>query len=65
MSVSPVVWMTVLGTSATVAHSLIDLPFRSMAILSLWFTALAAAPAFVPRKAKPRASSLITNETSE
>lgn len=63
MSVSPVVWMTVLGTSATVAHSLIDLPFRSMAILSLWFTALAAAPAFVPRK--PRSSAAHSTDSNK
>lgn len=48
MSVSPVVWFCVIGTSATVIHSLVDLPFRNMAIIAVWFIALASAPAFVP-----------------
>ena len=47
-SVSPVVWFILLGTTATVIHSVIDLPFRSMAIISVWFTALAAAPGLIP-----------------
>jgi O-antigen ligase len=64
MSVSPVVWMTIIGTSATIVHSLIDLPFRSMAIISLWFIALAAAPAFVPRKRRtPSRGAHVTSET--
>ncbi|MGI6100549.1 MAG: O-antigen ligase family protein [Kiritimatiellia bacterium] len=50
MSVSPVVWFCIIGTSATVIHSLIDLPFRNMAIISVWFIALASAPYFVPRR---------------
>ena len=50
MSVSPVVWFCIIGTSATVIHSLIDLPFRNMAIIATWFIALASAPSFVPRR---------------
>ena len=58
MSVNPLVWFILVGTTATVIHSLIDLPFRNMAILSVWFIALAAAPGFLPRKpkSKPAAS---------
>lgn len=54
MRVSPLVWAILAGTFATVVHSLIDLPFRSAAILVLWFICLASAPAFVPRR-KPAA----------
>ena len=50
MSVSPMVWFCILGTFATVIHSLIDLPFRNMAIIATWFIALASAPSFVPRR---------------
>lgn len=50
LRVSPLVWAIMAGTSATFVHSLIDLPFRSIAILSVWFVALASAPAFVPRR---------------
>ncbi|MDD5704291.1 MAG: O-antigen ligase family protein [Kiritimatiellae bacterium] len=50
MRVSPIVWAILAGTTATVLHSLIDLPFRSIAIMSVWFIALACAPAFVPRR---------------
>jgi len=57
MSVSPVVWFCIIGTSATVIHSLIDLPFRNMAIIATWFIALAAAPFFVPRRPPVSSSS--------
>lgn len=57
MSVSPVVWFCIIGTSATVIHSLIDLPFRNMAIIAIWFIALAAAPSFVPRRPSVSSSS--------
>ncbi len=56
MSVSPVVWFILIGTAATAIHSLIDLPFRSMAIISVWFIALSAAPSFIPRKERAKAT---------
>ncbi len=54
MSVSPVVWFGLIGTSATVLHSIIDLPFRSMAIIALWFIILASLPGFVPQRDKSK-----------
>lgn len=47
--VPPVVWCVWAGTTATVIHSLIDLPFRSPAILLVWTLCLACTPAFLPR----------------
>jgi len=37
------------GTFLTLMHSLIDLPFRSPAILWLWLVCLACAPSFLTR----------------
>ncbi len=53
LRVPPVVWAIMAGTTATVVHSLIDLPFRSIAVTAVWFIALAAAPAFVPVRLAP------------
>ena len=49
--VSAVIYAILAGTMATVIHSLIDLPFRSPAILITWSLCLACAPAFLPRAA--------------
>lgn len=47
--VSPLVWFLSIGTFAVVFHSLIDLPFRSPAVIVLWFICLAVMPAMLPR----------------
>ena len=45
------IYAILLGTMATVIHSLIDLPFRSPAILITWALCLACATAYLPRPA--------------
>lgn len=50
--VSPVVLAILLGTTCTVAHSMIDLPFRSPAILVTWVICLATVPALLPKPKK-------------
>ena len=47
--VPAVIYAVLAGTLATVIHSMIDLPFRSPAILVTWGLCLACAPAFMPR----------------
>lgn len=47
---SPITVMLLVATSLTFVQSLIDLPFRSPAILVTWTIALACAPAFLPAK---------------
>ncbi len=47
--VSPLVWFMAIGTMSVVVHSLIDLPFRSPAVITLWFICLAVMPAMLPR----------------
>jgi O-antigen ligase len=49
LRVPATVYAVLLGTTATVVQSLIDLPFRSPAILLTWALCLACAPAFLPR----------------
>ena len=49
LRVPAVVYGILAGTAATVIHSMIDLPFRSPAILITWALCLACAPAFLPR----------------
>lgn len=49
LRVPATVYAVLIGTTATVLHSLIDLPFRSPAILLTWALCLACAPAFLPR----------------
>ena len=49
-------WFVFAGTTATVVHSLIDLPFRSPPFLMAWTLALACAPAFLPRSQTPAAA---------
>jgi O-antigen ligase len=46
--VSPITILLLAGVVLTLLHSLIDLPFRSPAILVTWSIALACAPAFLP-----------------
>lgn len=46
--VSPITILLLTGTALTFLESLIDLPFRSPAILVTWCIALACAPAFLP-----------------
>jgi hypothetical protein len=48
--VSPVTVLLLAGVALTCLTSLIDLPFRSPAILATWCVALACAPAFLPAK---------------
>jgi O-antigen ligase len=50
--VSPITVMLLAGVVLTCLTSLIDLPFRSPAILVTWCIALACAPAFLPAKAR-------------
>jgi O-antigen ligase len=54
LRVPAMVYAILLGTTATVVHCLIDLPFRSPAILITWSLCLACAPAFLPRPAASR-----------
>ena len=49
--VSPLTIMLLAATTVTFLQSLIDLPFRSPAILVTWCIALACAPAFLPSSA--------------
>jgi len=46
--ISPIVVLLLTGTTLTFLQSLIDLPFRSPAILLVWSIALASTPAFLP-----------------
>ena len=48
LRVSPITILLLTGTTLTFLESLIDLPFRSPAILVTWCIALACAPAFLP-----------------
>ncbi|MEI6210608.1 MAG: O-antigen ligase family protein [bacterium] len=48
LRVSPVTMLLLTGTTLVVLMSLIDLPFRSPAILVTWCIALACAPVFLP-----------------
>jgi O-antigen ligase len=50
LRIPPVAWCVLAGTTATVVHSLIDIPFRSPAFLIAWTLCLACTPAFLPRK---------------
>lgn len=50
LRIPPMAWCVLAGTTATVVHSLIDLPFRSPAIMIVWSLCLACVPAFLPRK---------------
>ena len=50
--VSPISILLLVGTALTFLESLIDLPFRSPAILVTWCIALACAPAFLPTGAR-------------
>ena len=59
LRVPAVIYAVLLGTSATVIHSMIDLPFRSPAILMTWCLLLACAPAFLPTQPKQ----FVTGET--
>ena len=59
LRVPAAIYAILCGTAATVIHSLIDLPFRSPAILITWALALACAPAFLPRQTQPA----VANET--
>lgn len=52
LRVPAVIYAVLLGCFATVIHSLIDLPFRSPAIVITWCLCLACAPAFLPRPAR-------------
>jgi len=54
----PEVVAVFVGTTATVCHSLGDLPFRSPAILTVWLLAFACADGFLPavRSSKARTS---------
>jgi hypothetical protein len=54
--VSPITLAIIAGTAVTFLHSLIDIPFRSPAILVTWAVALACAPAFLPIRADVRAA---------
>ena len=47
LRVPAVVVAILIGTTATVVHSMIDLPFRSPAILMTWALCLACAPAYL------------------
>ena len=49
LRVPAMIYAILFGTLATVIHSMIDLPFRSPAILITWSLCLACAPAFFPR----------------
>ncbi len=51
--VSPITILILAGTTITFLASLIDLPFRSPAVLVTWCIALACAPAFLSSGAKP------------
>ncbi len=51
MRVPAPVYAILAGTTATVIHSMIDLPFRSPAVLITWALCLACAPAFLPLQA--------------
>jgi O-antigen ligase len=49
LRVPAVVFAILVGTAATVVHSMIDLPFRSPAVLMTWALCLACAPAYLPK----------------
>lgn len=51
-SISPVVILSMAGIICVLVHSTVDLPFRSTAVLLLWFITLALLPGFVKRKKK-------------
>ncbi len=52
--ISPITLAIVAGATITFVHSVIDIPFRSPAILVTWAIALACAPAFLPIRADAR-----------
>lgn len=49
-SISPAVVFSFVGCICTIVHSTIDLPFRSTAILIMWFCILSALPGLVRRR---------------
>lgn len=49
-SVSPIVVLSLAGCFCVLVHSTIDLPFRSTAVLLVWFIILAILPSLVKRK---------------
>lgn len=51
-SVSPIVVLSLAGCFCVLVHSTVDLPFRSTAVLLLWFITLAILPGFIKRKKK-------------
>ncbi|MEI6211669.1 MAG: O-antigen ligase family protein [bacterium] len=53
LRVPAMIYAVLLGCSATLIHSVIDIPFRSPAIVITWCLCLACAPAFLPRPAQP------------
>jgi hypothetical protein len=55
--VSPITLAILAATAITFLHSLIDIPFRSPAVLITWSLALACAPAFLPIRADSRVTS--------
>ena len=59
LRVPAIIYAILLGTLATVIHSMIDLPFRSPAILITWCLCLACAPAFLPRPANQPAGGAV------
>jgi len=56
LRVPAMIYAILIGTLATVIHSMIDLPFRSPALLVTWSLCLACAPAFLPRPKQPDSS---------
>jgi O-antigen ligase len=50
LRIPPSLWFILMGTTATVVHSMIDLPFRAPPVLMAWVLILACAPAFMARQ---------------
>lgn len=49
-SVSPCAWAVLAATAAMAVHSTLDLPFRSVANILVWFIGLACLPGLTPRR---------------
>lgn len=49
-SVSPCAWAVLAATAAMAFHSTLDLPFRSVANMLVWFIGLACLPGLTPRR---------------
>lgn len=65
LRVPAVVYAVLAGTTATVIHSQIDLPFRSPAVLLTWALCLACVPGFLPRYVSAPAVPLLREDTPQ